>query len=383
MRSTILSAVAMATTVSAHAQVYGVWVNGEDQGDGRNAYIRSPDNNSPVKDLASPDIVCNVNGGTPVPEFVSVAAGDSLAFEWYHNTRADDIIDASHQGPIITWIAEYTDGDGTGAIWTKIAEDGFDGSEWAVAKLIANGGMQELTIPESLAAGQYLVRQEIIAHHESDTAFAENPARGAQFYPSCVQVEVAGDGNAVPDQGFDFNADYTYEDAGIVFNLYDDFTSYEIPGPEVWDAASGGSSSPVESGASSSAPAPTPTGGVDEEDVSEDASPVETEAPSSTEASAPIFTDPIEDEPVTEDLTVPSATEDADPVATDAPSSTEGSDPAATSPVEDEPETETPSEGDDSQTGTPSEPEQPIKAPATGCKAKRRVSMKRRISSNY
>ena len=30
------AALAMATTVSAHAQVYGLWVNGKDQGDGRN-----------------------------------------------------------------------------------------------------------------------------------------------------------------------------------------------------------------------------------------------------------------------------------------------------------------------------------------------------------
>lgn len=357
MRSTILSAVAMATTVSAHAQVYGVWVNGEDQGDGRDVYIRSPENNSPVKDLASPDIVCNVNGGSAVSDFVSVAAGDSLAFEWYHDNRNDDIIDGSHQGPIITWIAEYTEGDGTGAIWTKIAEDGYDGSEWAVAKLIANGGKQELTIPESLASGKYLVRQEIIAHHESDTAFSENPARGAQFYPSCVQVEVSGSGSAVPDQGFDFNVDYTYEDPGIVFNLYGDYSSYEIPGPEVWNAASSGGSSPVESGASSTdAAAPTATGGADE------SSPVESDTPSSTEGADPVATSPIEDEPVVElPLETPSSTEGASPIATETPSSTEGA-----SPVE----TELPSE-------------EPIKAPATGCKAKRRRDMKRRISSTY
>lgn len=355
MRSAVFSAVAMATTVSAHAQVYGVWVNGQDQGDGRGVYIRSPDNNSPVKDLASPDIVCNVNGGKPVPDFVSVAAGDSLAFEWYHDTRNDDIIDQSHQGPIITWIAEYTEGDGTGPIWSKIDEEGYDGSEWAVAKLIANGGKKELTVPEGLAPGRYLVRQEIIAHHESDTAFSENEARGAQFYPSCAQIEVTGSGSAVPDQGFDFNTDYTYEDPGIVFNLYGDFTSYEIPGPEVWDAASSGgdSASPVESGASSSdAAAPTATTPAEEaEEGTDESSPVESDAPSSTQ--------------------------DADPVSSSPADSS-----VSPTPIVDEPVTEVteiPSEEGSESANSPKPT--PTKAPATGCRAKRRRSMKKRISS--
>lgn len=253
MRYAIASVLALASSVSAHTLMYGAWVNGVDQGDGRNAYIRSPPNNSPVKDLASPDLVCNVNGGKAVPNFLSAAAGDTLTFEWYHNTRGDDIVDPSHLGPIITWVAEYTEGDGTGATWSKIDEDGYDGSKWAVEKLVANGGKYDFTLPASLAAGKYLIRQEIIAHHESDATFNVNPARGAQFYPSCVQVEVTGSGSAVPDQNFDFNVGYTYADPGIHFNLYNGYTSYTIPGPEVWDAASAGSG-----GSSSSPIASTP-----------------------------------------------------------------------------------------------------------------------------
>ena len=260
------SILAMATSVSAHALMYGVWVNGEDQGDGQNVYIRTPPNNSPVKDLSSPDIVCNVNGAKAAPEFVSAAAGDTLSFEWYHNTRDDDIIDGSHLGPIITYIAEYTEGDGTGAIWTKIAEDGYDGSKWAVDKIKANNGLNDFTIPADLAPGQYLFRQEIIAHHESEVSFAENPARGAQFYPSCVQIEITSGGSAIPNEGFDFQTDYAYADPGITFNLYGAYSSYEIPGPAVWNGE-GGSSDPVpqpepepEPTATVSEPATTPTG---------------------------------------------------------------------------------------------------------------------------
>jgi hypothetical protein len=179
-------ALAFASGANAHALMHGVWVNGVDQGDGRNVYIRTPPNNSPVKDLASPDLACNVNGAKAASSFVKAAAGDSLTFEWLHNTRGDDIIDGSHKGPIITYIAPYTEGNGADAIWTKIAEDGYDSTtkKWAVDKLIAAKGMQDFVLPANLAAGQYLIRQEIIALHESDTAFNVNSARGAQFYPS-------------------------------------------------------------------------------------------------------------------------------------------------------------------------------------------------------
>jgi cellulase len=34
---------------NAHTRVYGLWVNGEFQGDGRDIYIRSPPTNDPVK----------------------------------------------------------------------------------------------------------------------------------------------------------------------------------------------------------------------------------------------------------------------------------------------------------------------------------------------
>ncbi|SPO03586.1 related to endoglucanase B [Cephalotrichum gorgonifer] len=261
MRSAIFSLVAMAASVSAHAQVYGLWVDGKDQGDGRGSYIRSPANNSPVKDLASPALICNVNGAKPVSDFVSVKAGSEITFEWYHDNRGDDIIDGSHQGPIITYIAEYSD-SAAGAIWTKIDESGFDGSKWAVDKLIANGGKYDFTLPASLASGKYILRQEIIAHHESDAAFNQNPARGAQFYPSCAQIEVTGTGSAVPDQAFDFNTGYTYADPGIVFNIYSSYTSYQIPGPEVWTGAGGSSpapSKPAESSAAATSAVASPT----------------------------------------------------------------------------------------------------------------------------
>ncbi|PGH12483.1 hypothetical protein AJ79_04227 [Helicocarpus griseus UAMH5409] len=250
LATTVLGALSLFGYVHAHAVVYGIWVNGQDQGDGQGKYIRSPPSNDPVKDLSSPAIACNVNGN-PVSEFAKAAAGDEIMVEWYHNSRGDDIIASSHKGPIQAFIAPYTDGNGASATWTKIASQGYDSSrdKWAVDDLIANGGKLPFNLPSNLAPGKYLLRHEIIGLHEADATYDVNPIRGAQFYPSCIQLEVTGGGSESPGQNFGFNQGYSYSDPGIHFNLYQCpnegpeggfsygcFGEYTAPGPEVWGA---------------------------------------------------------------------------------------------------------------------------------------------------
>lgn len=262
--TTATVAAALMATASAHTTIYGVWVNDVFQEDGRNDYIRSPPNNDPVKDTTSPDIVCNVNGATAVPSFVSANAGDKISAEWYHDNRGDDIIASSHKGPIITYIAEYFEDAGASPIWTKIDESGYDASSktWAVDTLIANKGLYDFTLPADLATGKYMIRQEIIALHESDTCYATAGSRGAQFYPSCIQFDITGTGSAVPSQNFDFTTGYSCEDPGIEFNLYGTFDSYTIPGPEVdAELSSSGSSSGGSTGGSTGGSSAAPTGG--------------------------------------------------------------------------------------------------------------------------
>lgn len=190
---TVLSLAAAARLASAHATVYAIFVNGVDQGLGNSAsgYIRSPPNNSPITDVTSKAMTCNVNN-TPAAKTIKVKSGDEVTFEWHHNNRdaSDDIIDKSHVGPVLTYIAP-TKSNGDGKVWVKLAEDGYDGSStWAVDKLIKNRGKHSITVPD-LAAGEYLLRPEIIALHEGDRA------SGAQFYMECVQVEVTSAGSKV------------------------------------------------------------------------------------------------------------------------------------------------------------------------------------------
>ncbi len=232
-------ALALASTVSGHASVFNIFVNDKDQGNGTFNYIRSPPlpSNNPVKDIKSPNIICNLAGGTPVANFVKAAPGDKLAFRWFHFVPTDpnDILDPSHKGAILTYIAPYTTGNGAGPIWSKLAEEGFADGIWATNKMIAAGGKAEFSLPAQLAPGKYLVRQELLALHMADTRGDENPARGAEWYPSCAQIEVAGgSGTAVPDQNFDFNTGYKYDDKGIFFNMYVKFDTYTPPGPRPW-----------------------------------------------------------------------------------------------------------------------------------------------------
>jgi cellulase len=288
--SAILASATLATLAHSHATVWNLLVNGVDQGveKGASGYIRTPVNNSPVKDLTSKDLTCNTNN-VAVAKSVSVEAGDEVTFQWHHNdnSAADDIIDGSHKGPILVYIAP-TASNGAGNVWVKIAEEGYDAStkKWAVDKLKENKGQHSVTLPAGLAAGDYILRAEIIAHHESDTAFATNPARGAQLYPNCAQIKVTSGGSVSLPAGVAIPGVYTSTDPGIVFNLYGSFTSYSIPGPAVWNGVSGGSS-PAPAPSSSAAPAPTTT--VRPVTTSAAPAPVTTARPTTTQpAPAPV-----------------------------------------------------------------------------------------------
>jgi cellulase len=103
------------------------FATGVDQGDGRNAYIRSPPNNSPVKDLTSSAVACNVNN-VAVPKTLEISAGDVITFEWAHDNRGDDIIAESHKGPVQVYVAP-TSSNGEGAVWVKIFSEAYT-SQW-------------------------------------------------------------------------------------------------------------------------------------------------------------------------------------------------------------------------------------------------------------
>lgn len=92
----------------------------------------------------------------------TVAAGSQITLQWGHTLDSDFntgmIIDASHNGPIMAYMAKVSSATGTPPKngWFKIYEDGLSGGQWAVAKLISNKGKVTVTIPACIAPGDYV-----------------------------------------------------------------------------------------------------------------------------------------------------------------------------------------------------------------------------------
>jgi hypothetical protein len=56
-----------------------------------------------------------------------------------------------------------------------------------------NGQPANVTLPSNIAPGNYIIRHEIIALHLADTM------GGAEFYPSCSQLNISGTGTGTPN----------------------------------------------------------------------------------------------------------------------------------------------------------------------------------------
>ncbi|CAE7114920.1 unnamed protein product [Rhizoctonia solani] len=302
--SAVAAILASASAAYAHATVRAVFINGVDQGNGENVYIRSPPNNSPVKDLTSTDVACNVKNAA-VPKTLEVSAGDVITFEWSHDNRNDDVIDGSHKGPALVYVAP-TSSNGAGAVWNKIFQDVYT-TEWAVDTLKKNSGHVSVTVP-NLEAGEYLFRPELVTLHEADTAYNVNPARGVQLYMECIQFKIVSEGGAKIPAGIDFKTSYTYSDKGLVFNLYnEDPKTYVAPGGELSSIAVAGQAGigPVPTGGSkpttAAAPATTAAATTTAAAVTTtsaapsttEAAPATTEAAVTTSAAAPATTEAV------------------------------------------------------------------------------------------
>lgn len=101
------------------------------------------------------------------------------------------------------------------------------------------GQNSKVNLPTDLAAGNYLLRHEIIALH---LAVSEG---GAEFYAGCVQLSIKGSGTGVPSDSdlVLLPGAYKDDDPGIftpdVYSMKKG--DYQFPGPDVSKLASSGS----------------------------------------------------------------------------------------------------------------------------------------------
>ncbi|KAI9655271.1 MAG: hypothetical protein M1821_005418 [Bathelium mastoideum] len=189
-------------------------------------YIRQNiNNNSPVTDLTSDDLRCNVGGETGGnTQTVSVAAGST------HTFTAD--VAVYHQGPVSFYMSKASSSaaayDGSGD-WFKIKDIGPTFPTSCAANWTAD--LQQtfsFTIPKSVPNGDYLVRIQQLAIHNP------YPAGIPQFYIECAQVTVTGGGNGVPTPTVKIPGAFQSTDPGYTVNIYSDFCNYTVPGPAVW-----------------------------------------------------------------------------------------------------------------------------------------------------
>jgi len=196
-------------------------------------YSRRILNEGPVKDFTGKGITCGDAGNVPSKGTIPVSPGAKVTFVW-------DQWGSSHSGPVMNYLAKCTPdcrsfkGD-SGPVWVKIEQMGFNKTsnpQWGSDKLARQGAKWYITIPRSLAPGEYLLRHEILGLHVAGKRM------GAQFYPNCVQIKVSGSGTAQLPRGVALPGAYSPDDRkGILVELWrvnQGQVQYVPPGGPVW-----------------------------------------------------------------------------------------------------------------------------------------------------
>ncbi|KAI0762314.1 glycosyl hydrolase family 61-domain-containing protein [Fomes fomentarius] len=262
----VLAALCALPYVAAHGFVSSVAIDGKEYaGNEPNQYkgpspIRLISDISPVKGASNADLFCGLKA-KPAELVASANPGSEVTFQWSggggqkwpHNT-----------GPLMTYMASCGSTtcdkfDERDAQWFKIDEAGKkpnDDSTWIQADIM-KGDSYSLKLPEDLAPGDYLIRHEIIALH---LAVSKG---GAEFYPSCTQVRVGGDGSGKPQDTVTFPGAYSDSDPGIFDpQVFDSGAKYTFPGPAISNlaASDGEIGAPASSAAFPSATATSASG---------------------------------------------------------------------------------------------------------------------------
>ncbi|RYO97449.1 hypothetical protein DL765_011193 [Monosporascus sp. GIB2] len=225
-----IAAVFLVAAASAHQNLHQFWVN--DVSPGYEVGIRRAPSNSPVTDVKSNDMVCNVGGtsGAGV-KTIAARAGDTITVQWDQST---------HPGPITHFLYGPVNGaaasaSGVGAGWFKIDELNYVGGRWANEIMSAKDMKHSFKLPARLASGEYLLRSEMLALHGAQTV------GGAQFYIGCMQLKITGPGGSCSPK-ISLPGAYNAQDPNIYIpNFYFGFdpTTYVAPGGKVATCSAG------------------------------------------------------------------------------------------------------------------------------------------------
>ncbi|KAF7304390.1 hypothetical protein HMN09_00841100 [Mycena chlorophos] len=220
MQLVLLPLLCLLPSVAAHGFVHIVWDNPK-------TYVGNIPQAEPTPsiDAQLAESVATVN------------PGDEMRFLW----QGGDLSTWPHNiGPLMWYMTECpgncTTYNSSTAEWFKISQLGRipndPNGDWYQNNIYIQANVTtNVTLPSNIAPGNYLVRHEIIALHLATSL------GGAEFYPSCTQIRVAGSGTGKPTQEelVTFPGAYSDTDPGIlvpdVFDLPP--PPYTFPGPPV------------------------------------------------------------------------------------------------------------------------------------------------------
>ncbi|KAG8993025.1 hypothetical protein FRB90_000809, partial [Tulasnella sp. 427] len=247
-----ISTLSFLPSVLAHGRLRSVTIDGKvfegpqiSNSGSIQSVIRTINDVSPVLDVTSDNMSCGQGAAKlTAPLSADAKPGSKIDFSW---ASGEVTVPWPHNvGPMMTYIAECggdcADFNSLDAKWVKIDEAGRKDNQpegdWIQATTIHVNKSYSMNLPSDLAAGNYLMRHEIIALHNAQSEGL------AEFYPSCVQLTVSGASSkaAFPSDGVSFPGAYSATDPGILINVFNPTTeAYQFPGPPVELTSSGSS----------------------------------------------------------------------------------------------------------------------------------------------
>ncbi|TYJ59091.1 hypothetical protein B9479_000080 [Cryptococcus floricola] len=177
------------------------------------------------------DVVATGGTATSSDLVANATAGDTVIVTW--NTWPD-----SHKGSVTQWMAHCPDDlcagtAGADMDWFKISQSSYDESSdsWPT-DYIAENLIWTFTLPTNLAAGQYLLRHELLAMHTTGAP---------QFYPVAIEMQLESSGSTTPSPTGTFPDMYTSDDdMALTQNIYGGSAlnaEFVVPGVAVYDGS--------------------------------------------------------------------------------------------------------------------------------------------------
>ncbi|RYP77189.1 hypothetical protein DL771_001238 [Monosporascus sp. 5C6A] len=198
-------------------------------------YIRRPNNSDhPLTDVGSANMRCNSGASSGITlntSTLTVTAGSEVGF------GIDETF--GHPGPQQAYLSRAPAGvkardyDGSGG-WARVYAAGtLANSSWAEPEGLSWAVRRKhsflFTLPPETSPGEYLLRAEGLALH------AAHKLGEAQFYVSCAQLRVTGNGTGTLGPLVNFPGAYTPTTPGVLIpDFWTYIKNYTSPGPALW-----------------------------------------------------------------------------------------------------------------------------------------------------